>query len=194
MPRRYGGLNLPTPLSHAFRGYLCSRCQFPERLVTAVVHRHPVWVWYRRAAPKIHSPASVQVRPCLWTWPNRDAGSDLQRVMLKATYSEKDGCWFWTVWNVSSQTVTLTSTCTCAFRRRVQPTVADCPCSSTTRTGAASTYVTSNINSVSTVHQPELTFTRMLMQNSAATANWVLSNMMAWWTVPVWVSPHRVSA
>ena len=23
-----------------------------------------------------------------------DAGSDLQAVMLKATYSEKDGCWY----------------------------------------------------------------------------------------------------
>lgn len=93
MPRRYGGLNLPiTPYSMA-----------SEMVSTADAGFQNIWSLQdcietlfefgnedqrQKYIPRVCAGETMSMD---LTEP--DAGSDLQRVMLKATYSEKDGCW-----------------------------------------------------------------------------------------------------
>ena len=93
MPRRYGGLNLPiTPYSIA-----------SEMVGTADAGFQNIWSLQdcietlfefgseeqrQKYIPRVCAGETMSMD---LTEP--DAGSDLQRVMLKATYSEKDGCW-----------------------------------------------------------------------------------------------------
>lgn len=93
MPRRYGGLNLPiTPYSIA-----------SEMVGTADAGFQNIWSLQdcietlyefgseeqrQKYIPRVCAGETMSMD---LTEP--DAGSDLQRVMLKATYSEEDGCW-----------------------------------------------------------------------------------------------------
>ena len=90
MPRRYGGLNLPiTPYSMA-----------SEMVATADAGFQNIWSLQdcietlyefgseeqrQKYIPRVCAGETMSTEP--------DAGSDLQRVMLKATYSEEEGCW-----------------------------------------------------------------------------------------------------
>lgn len=65
-----------------------------------------------------------------------DAGSDLQAVMLKATYSEADGCWYL---NGVKRFITNGDghiALVLAVPKKEPKTAADSPCSSTTATTA----------------------------------------------------------
>ena len=93
MPRRYGGLNLPiTPYSMA-----------SEMVATADAGFQNIWSLQdcietlyefgseeqrQKYIPRVCAGETMSMD---LTEP--DAGSDLQRVMLKATYSEEEGCW-----------------------------------------------------------------------------------------------------
>ena len=93
MPRRYGGLNLPiTPYSMA-----------SEMVATADAGFQNIWALQdcietlyefgseeqrQKYIPRVCAGETMSMD---LTEP--DAGSDLQRVMLKATYSEEEGCW-----------------------------------------------------------------------------------------------------
>ena len=93
MPRRYGGLNMPiTPYSMA-----------SEIVATADAGFQNIWSLQdcietlyefgseeqrQKYIPRVCSGETMSMD---LTEP--DAGSDLQRVMLKATYSEEEGCW-----------------------------------------------------------------------------------------------------
>ena len=93
MPRRYGGLNLPiTPYSMA-----------SEMVATADAGFQNIWSLQdcietlyefgseeqrQKYIPRVCAGETMSMDR---TEP--DAGSDLQRVMLKATYSEEEGCW-----------------------------------------------------------------------------------------------------
>ena len=93
MPRRYGGLNMPiTPYSMA-----------SEIVATADAGFQNIWSLQdcietlyefgseeqrQKYIPRV---CAGETRSMDLTEP--DAGSDLQRVMLKATYSEEEGCW-----------------------------------------------------------------------------------------------------
>ncbi|MBF1420321.1 acyl-CoA dehydrogenase family protein [Hoylesella nanceiensis] len=93
MPRRYGGLNLPiTPYSMA-----------SEMVATADAGFQNIWSLQdcietlyefgseeqrQKYIPRVCAGETMSMD---LTEP--DAGSDLQRVMLKATYSEEKGCW-----------------------------------------------------------------------------------------------------
>ena len=92
-PRRYGGLNLPN--------IIFSMCS--EIVAAADASFQNIWSLQscadtlyefgsedqrQRFLPRICAGETMSMD---LTEP--DAGSDLQRVMLKATYSEKDGCW-----------------------------------------------------------------------------------------------------
>ena len=93
MPRRYGGLNLPiTPYSMA-----------SEMVASADAGFQNIWS-LQDCIETLYEFGSEEQRmkyiPRVCTGETMsmdltepDAGSDLQRVMLKATYSEKDGCW-----------------------------------------------------------------------------------------------------
>ena len=93
MPRRYGGLNMPiTPYSMA-----------SEIVATADAGFQNIWSLQdcietlyefgseeqrQKYIPRVCAGETMSMD---LTAP--DAGSDLQRVMLKATYSEEEGCW-----------------------------------------------------------------------------------------------------
>ncbi len=93
MPRRYGGLNIPvTPYSMA-----------SEMVATADAGFQNIWSLQdcietlyefgseeqrQKYIPRVCAGETMSMD---LTEP--DAGSDLQRVMLKATYSEEEGCW-----------------------------------------------------------------------------------------------------
>ena len=93
MPRRYGGLNLPiTPYSMA-----------SEIVATADAGFQNIWS-LQDCIETLYEFGSEEQRqkyiPRVCTGETMsmdltepDAGSDLQRVMLKATYSEEEGCW-----------------------------------------------------------------------------------------------------
>ncbi len=93
MPRRYGGLNLPNVtfsmlseiISAADAGF-----QNVWSLQSCIDTLYEFGSEEQRAKyiPRICAGETMSMD---LTEP--DAGSDLQRVMLKATYSEKDGCW-----------------------------------------------------------------------------------------------------
>ena len=61
-----------------------------------------------------------------------DAGSDLQSVMLKASYNEADGCWYLNGVKRSSRMATLTSIWYWPVPRKVRRMDVAFPCSSTT--------------------------------------------------------------
>ena len=79
-----------------------------------------------------------------------DAGSDLQRVMLKATFDEKENCWRL---NGVKRFITNGDSCWLALRRAPRTDVA-CRCSSTTSVMVVSTCVTSSTSWVSTDRPP----------------------------------------
>ena len=93
MPRRYGGLNFPiTPYT------MCA-----EIVAAADAGFGNIWslqdcieTLYEFGNADQHSrfiPRICQGETMSMDLTEPDAGSDLQSVMLKATYSEKDGCW-----------------------------------------------------------------------------------------------------
>ena len=93
MPRRYGGLNLPiTPYSMA-----------SEMMATADAGFQNIWSlqdcietlyeFGNEEQRKKYIPRVCQGETMSMDLTEPDAGSDLQSAMLKATYSEKDGCW-----------------------------------------------------------------------------------------------------
>lgn len=93
MPRQYGGLNFPiTPYT------MCA-----EIVSAADAGFGNIWslqdcieTLYEFGNPDQHSrfiPRICQGETMSMDLTEPDAGSDLQAVMLKATYSEKDGCW-----------------------------------------------------------------------------------------------------
>jgi len=67
MPRRYGGLNLPNVVFS----------MMSELIAAADAGFQNIW----------------SLQSCIDTLTEPDAGSDLQRVMLKATFDEKENCW-----------------------------------------------------------------------------------------------------
>jgi len=93
MPRRYGGLNMPvTPYSMA-----------SEIVAAADAGFQNIWS-LQDCIETLYEFGSEEQRqkyiPCVCAGETMsmdltepDAGSDLQRVMLKATYSEEQGCW-----------------------------------------------------------------------------------------------------
>ena len=93
MPRRFGGLNFPiTPYT------MCA-----EIVAAADAGFGNIWslqdcieTLYEFGNADQHSrfiPRVCQGETMSMDLTEPDAGSDLQAVMLKATYSEKDGCW-----------------------------------------------------------------------------------------------------
>ena len=93
MPRRYGGLNLPiTPYSMA-----------SEMMATADAGFQNIWSlqdcietlyeFGNEEQREKYIPRVCQGETMSMDLTEPDAGSDLQSAMLKATYSEKDGCW-----------------------------------------------------------------------------------------------------
>ena len=93
MPRRYGGLNLPN-VTFSMLSEIVSAADAGFQNVWSLqscidtLYEFGTEDQRQRFIPRICAGETMSMD---LTEP--DAGSDLQRVMLKATYSEKDGCW-----------------------------------------------------------------------------------------------------
>lgn len=93
MPRRYGGLNLPiTPYSMASEIVSCADAGF-QNIWSLQDCIETLYEFGSEEQRKKYIPRVCAGETMSMDLTEPDAGSDLQRVMLKATYSEADGCW-----------------------------------------------------------------------------------------------------
>lgn len=93
MPRRYGGLNMPiTPYSMVSEIISCADASFQNiwslQDCIETLYEFGTEEQRQKYIPRVCAGETMSMD---LTEP--DAGSDLQRVMLKATYSEEEGCW-----------------------------------------------------------------------------------------------------
>lgn len=93
MPRRYGGLNMPiTPYSMASEIVSCADAGF-QNIWSLQDCIETLYEFGSEEQRKKYIPRVCAGETMSMDLTEPDAGSDLQRVMLKATYSEEDGCW-----------------------------------------------------------------------------------------------------
>ena len=93
MPRRYGGLNLPiTPYSMASEIVASADAGF-QNIWSLQDCIETLYEFGSEEQREKYIPRVCAGETMSMDLTEPDAGSDLQRVMLKATYSEKDGCW-----------------------------------------------------------------------------------------------------
>ena len=93
MPRRYGGLNLPvTPYSMASEMVASADAGF-QNIWSLQYCIETLYEFGSEEQRQKYIPRVCAGETMSMDLTEPDAGSDLQRVMLKATYSEKDGCW-----------------------------------------------------------------------------------------------------
>lgn len=94
MPRRYGGLNMPiTPYSMASEIVSCADAGF-QNIWSLQDCIETLYEFGSEEQRKKYIPRVCAGETMSMDLTEPDAGSDLQRVMLKATYSEKDDCWY----------------------------------------------------------------------------------------------------
>ena len=93
MPRRYGGLNMPiTPYSMASEIISSADAGF-QNIWSLQDCIETLYEFGSEEQRQKYIPRVCAGETMSMDLTEPDAGSDLQRVMLKATYSEKDGCW-----------------------------------------------------------------------------------------------------
>lgn len=93
MPRRYGGLNMPvTPYSMASEIVAAADAGF-QNIWSLQDCIETLYEFGSEEQRQKYIPRVCAGETMSMDLTEPDAGSDLQRVMLKATYSEKDGCW-----------------------------------------------------------------------------------------------------
>ena len=93
MPRRYGGLNLPiTPYSMASEIVATADAGF-QNIWSLQDCIETLYEFGSEEQRQKYIPRVCAGETMSMDLTEPDAGSDLQRVMLKATYSEKEGCW-----------------------------------------------------------------------------------------------------
>lgn len=93
MPRRYGGLNIPiTPYSMASEIVASADAGF-QNIWSLQDCIETLYEFGDEEQRKKYIPRVCAGETMSMDLTEPDAGSDLQRVMIKATYSEADGCW-----------------------------------------------------------------------------------------------------
>ena len=93
MPRRYGGLNFPTvPYSMASEIISAADAGF-QNIWSLQDCIETLYEFGSEEQRQRYIPRVCQGETMSMDLTEPDAGSDLQRVMLKATYSEEEGCW-----------------------------------------------------------------------------------------------------
>ena len=93
MPRRYGGLNFPTvPYSMASEIISAADAGF-QTIWSLQDCIETLYEFGTEEQRQKYIPRVCQGETMSMDLTEPDAGSDLQRVMLKATYSEEEGCW-----------------------------------------------------------------------------------------------------
>ena len=93
MPRRYGGLNFPI-VPYSMISELISAADAGFQNIWSLQDCiETLYEFGNEEQRQKYIPRVCQGETMSMDLTEPDAGSDLQRVMLKATYSEKDGCW-----------------------------------------------------------------------------------------------------
>lgn len=93
MPRRYGGLNMPiTPYSMA-SGIVATADAGFQNIWSLQDCIETLYEFGSEEQRQKYIPRVCAGETMSMDLTEPDAGSDLQRVMLKATYSEEEGCW-----------------------------------------------------------------------------------------------------
>lgn len=93
MPRRYGGLNMPiTPYSMASEIVATADAGF-QNIWSLQDCIETLYEFGSEEQSQKYIPRVCAGETMSMDLTEPDAGSDLQRVMLKATYSEEEGCW-----------------------------------------------------------------------------------------------------
>ena len=93
MPRRYGGLNLPNTTFSMLSEIVSAADDGFQNVWSLQSCIDTLYEFGTEEQRQKYIPRICNGETMSMDLTEPDAGSDLQRVMLKATYSEKDGCW-----------------------------------------------------------------------------------------------------
>lgn len=93
MPRRYGGLNLPNITFSMLSEVIAAADAGFQNIWSLQSCIDTLYEFGSEEQRQKYIPRVCAGETMSMDLTEPDAGSDLQRVMLKATYSEKDGCW-----------------------------------------------------------------------------------------------------
>jgi alkylation response protein AidB-like acyl-CoA dehydrogenase len=93
MPRRYGGLNLPITTFSMLSEVIAAADAGFQNIWSLQSCIDTLYEFGSEEQRQEFIPRVCAGETMSMDLTEPDAGSDLQRVMLKATYSEKDGCW-----------------------------------------------------------------------------------------------------
>ncbi len=93
MPRRYGGLNLPNTTFSMLSEIIAAADAGFQNIWSLQSCIDTLYEFGSEEQRQKYIPRVCQGEGMSMDLTEPDAGSDLQRVMLKATYSEEEGCW-----------------------------------------------------------------------------------------------------
>ncbi len=93
MPRRYGGLNLPNTVASMMSEVISAADASFQNVWSLQSCIDTLYEFGSEEQCRKYIPRVCAGETMSMDLTEPDAGSDLQRVMLKATYSEKEGCW-----------------------------------------------------------------------------------------------------
>ena len=93
MPRRYGGLNIPNTTFSMLSEIISAADAGFQNVWSLQSCIDTLYEFGSEEQRQKYIPRICAGETMSMDLTEPDAGSDLQRVMLKATYSEKDGCW-----------------------------------------------------------------------------------------------------
>lgn len=93
MPRRYGGLNLPNTTFSMLSEIISAADAGFQNIWSLQSCIDTLYEFGTEEQRQKYIPRVCQGEGMSMDLTEPDAGSDLQRVMLKATYSEEEGCW-----------------------------------------------------------------------------------------------------
>ena len=93
MPRRYGGLNLPNVVFSMLNEVISAADAGFQNIWSLQSCIDTLYEFGSEEQRQKYIPRICQGETMSMDLTEPDAGSDLQRVMLKATYSEEEGCW-----------------------------------------------------------------------------------------------------
>src|SRR5574344_165658 len=94
MPRRYGGLNLPNTTFSMLSEVISAADASFQNVWSLQSCIDTLYEFGTEEQRQKYIPRVCAGETMSMDLTEPDAGSDLQRVMLKATYSEKDNCWY----------------------------------------------------------------------------------------------------
>ena len=172
MPRQYGGLNLPNVVFSMLSELIAAADAGFQNIWSLQSCIDTLYEFGNDDQRQRYIPRICAGETMSMDLTEPDAGSDLQRVMLKATFDEKENCW-----RLNGVKRFITNGDSDIHLVLARSDVA-CLCSYTISAMVALTCVTSRTSSVYMVRLLASLFTRMQKQNYVATHAWDSSNTL----------------